>query len=661
MRERSHSSSVISSHYLPDSLLLVRPFFSRYMSFHTLSKKEYFSLRTDACAIMPIQLYSKVARYQPSYLRNSSRTKALALRNTILGYQLQCISTEGSASIAPEEEIQSTYVDPPLNAEQQEVVDLILSGRNVFYTGAAGTGKSTVLRAALNELRLQDKKICVAAPTGKAALSINGVTTWSFAGWSPSAHSHPLKELLRWAKNRKSFRTDVLIIDEISMVENHHLERLNEVMKEARAHAAKDWHTMSKIKKKAFGGCQVVLSGDFCQLPPVCPFTNCIECGAELIHESPISLGEPALHKCPSGHGPWPDPHKWAFQSQAWKEADFALFELNEVHRQAKDPHFIQMLNRMRQGDLTFDDIDLLADPERPTEDMSAAVRLYPTRNEVKTYNSYQYKHLLTRPYKYVSVDSFHWNKGAHPELQHRGDQCNDGSLVAFRDHKFERHVHLKIGMPVVLLVNLNIQEGLVNGSQGRIVTFRNVLKTDICPLAAESHGDIMASYIHDVRTKEITKFVESLGNTLFPVVEFLNGQRRVITPDCSTYELGNEQEKYYGEEYYDRVLNKFTYRPRPTLLCRTQVPLAPGWAMTIHKAQGMTLERVVVDLGRAFEDGQVYVAISRAKELAGLKVEGDPRGLLIGRYGNREVIEFYKQNFTKDKLAITKDSLQAV
>ncbi|RYP65497.1 hypothetical protein DL769_006298 [Monosporascus sp. CRB-8-3] len=588
-------------------------------------------------------LQSRIAQHLPQSLHNH--------HHILSAYRFQSTVVDEQAEIARKSENQ-TVLDPPLNSEQRKVVDLILSGRNVFYTGAAGTGKSTVLRAVVRELQLADKTICVAAPTGRAALAIGGMTTWSFAGWSPSAHGHPLKELRRWARHRERLsKTDTLIIDEISMVENHHLERLNHVMKEAKAHAARKmgWAAMRKISQEAFGGYQVVVSGDFCQLPPVCPFSNCIECGAELIREPSPSLGEPVVYRCPYGHGPWPDSHKWAFQSQAWREAKFAHIELREVHRQAKDPHFIQILGRMRQGELTYDDIDTLTDPNRPTEDMTAAVRLYPTREEVRRYNSDQFKRLASEPYSYVALDSFHWNEAAHPELRHKGDRCEDGSLVALREHKFEPHFQLKKGMPVVLLVNLSINDGLVNGSQGRIVAFQHASRKDICPLPAESDGDIMASYVRNVRKRELMEFVDCLTTTLFPVVEFFNGQRRVIIPDCATYQMGNELEKYFDKEQYDPILTRFTYRPRPSLLCRTQIPLAPGWAMSVHKAQGMTLERVVVDLGRAFEDGQVYVAISRARQLAGLKVEGDPRGLLVGRDGNREVIQYYRQHFGKE------------
>ncbi len=166
-------------------------------------------------------------------------------------------------------------VEPTLCPEQAELVDLILSGRNVFYTGSAGCGKSTVLKAFVKRFEAQRRKVNIVAPTGRAALDINGSTTWTYAGWTPDSHKKPLKELRKAAHGKfvrqRLQETHVLVIDEISMVENLHLERLNAVMKEARGSDA------------AFGGVQLVVTGDFCQLPPVKPFGHCIECGRELI------------------------------------------------------------------------------------------------------------------------------------------------------------------------------------------------------------------------------------------------------------------------------------------------------------------------------------------------------------------------------------------
>jgi len=110
-------------------------------------------------------------------------------------------------------------------------------------------------------LRETGRDVRIVAPTGKAALEVNGTTYFTFAGWVPSHFKKPLKDLRQGAHqkwvNLRMRAVDVLIIDEISMLENHIFERLNEVMKEARS------------SHEAFGGVQIVVTGDFCQLPPV--------------------------------------------------------------------------------------------------------------------------------------------------------------------------------------------------------------------------------------------------------------------------------------------------------------------------------------------------------------------------------------------------------
>jgi hypothetical protein len=151
--------------------------------------------------------------------------------------------------------------EPKLCEEQHNLVDLIMSGRNVFYTGSAGCGKSTVLKAFVKQLKQCGRNVVIVAPTGKAALEINGSTYFTFAGWTPDHFKKPLRKLREGAHqtfvNKRMRAVDTLIIDEISMMENHAFERLNEVMKEARGSG------------KAFGGVQLVVTGDFCQLPPV--------------------------------------------------------------------------------------------------------------------------------------------------------------------------------------------------------------------------------------------------------------------------------------------------------------------------------------------------------------------------------------------------------
>lgn len=176
-------------------------------------------------------------------------------------------------------------IEPPLTAEQQALVDVILSGKNVFYTGSAGTGKSTVLKAFKERLEKQRKVVDIIAPTGVAALQVHGVTSYVYAGWNVSSQQQSLEELQNNATfqkyvHKRLCRTDVLVIDEISMVENHHFARLDAIMRASRSYNRPSGPESDSEGENAkegeprnralpFGGVQLVVTGDFCQLPPV--------------------------------------------------------------------------------------------------------------------------------------------------------------------------------------------------------------------------------------------------------------------------------------------------------------------------------------------------------------------------------------------------------
>jgi len=148
--------------------------------------------------------------------------------------------------------------EPTLSAEQQNVVDRVMGGMNVFYTGSAGCGKSTILKVIVRQLREKKKRVRIIAPTNLAALNVSGQTIWNFGGWTPDSMKHPLEDLKMAACGKEMWerfnKLDVLIIDEISMIENIMFERLNQVMRSARG-----------VDRGPFGGVQVIITGDVWQ------------------------------------------------------------------------------------------------------------------------------------------------------------------------------------------------------------------------------------------------------------------------------------------------------------------------------------------------------------------------------------------------------------
>ena len=147
--------------------------------------------------------------------------------------------------------------EPKLVPEQQHVVDLIVQGHNVFYTGSAGCGKSTILKAFVRQLQQKGKRVRIVAPTNLAALNVGGQTTWNYAGWTPDSMKIRIDKLMENSRGKESWKkfdeTDVLVIDEISMIENLQFERLNMILKASRG---------EKYGGGAFGGVQMIVTGD---------------------------------------------------------------------------------------------------------------------------------------------------------------------------------------------------------------------------------------------------------------------------------------------------------------------------------------------------------------------------------------------------------------
>ncbi|ESA43436.1 PIF1, variant [Neurospora crassa OR74A] len=497
---------------------------------------------------------------------------------------------------------------PPLNLEQEQIVQLAERGDNIFYTGSAGSGKSRVLKAIVERLRDMGKIVQVVAPTGKAAFNVHGITTWSYVGWSPGLTRQSIEDLVfkskysAAAKSRIQY-TDVLIIDEISMVENHHFERLNTV------------HKSIRNDDSPFGGVQVIVVGDFCQLPPVLPFELCYYCGSKMDkNDSRTERGR--TYTCVPCNATFTDEDKWAFRSKSWKECNFRTMHLTQIHRQS-DPKFVDILQKCRIGvHLTNQDIDLLVNHASNTGN---ATKLFPTRSEARSVNNREFSKLKGKPRVFNCIDEFHWNRELHPELEYLGENNPDGTLKALQEQVLEPKVELEVGMPVVLFQNLDVAKGLVNGSQGVVIGFERVsfigFKTNPEVTSDPEFSSALA-----------LAFIRGIQDEECPVVDFPNGVTKRIDPIIRIVEYGRE--------------------PPHTLLARVQLPLGPAWAMTIHRSQGLTMDGVVVDLSKAFAMGQTYVALSRAKSLKGLKVEGSPERLRTGMGLDQAVKDFMDETF---------------
>jgi len=164
----------------------------------------------------------------------------------------------GSAKDPSSSDTDTTEPEVVLSSEQKRVVDCIMQGRNVFYTGSAGSGKSAILRAFIKQLKAMGKQVVVTAPTNLAALNVGDVTTFSYAGWNPKTNEDSIGLMIEKLIGKEKHKTiashfqetDVLVIDEIIMLESNAFRRLNVLMKYARD------------SSEPFGGVQIFVTGD---------------------------------------------------------------------------------------------------------------------------------------------------------------------------------------------------------------------------------------------------------------------------------------------------------------------------------------------------------------------------------------------------------------
>ncbi|CAG60681.1 uncharacterized protein GVI51_J00407 [Nakaseomyces glabratus] len=489
-----------------------------------------------------------------------------------------------------------------LTKEQQTVVDYVVKkNMNVFYTGSAGTGKSVILRTIIDKLSSMYGKesIAITASTGLAANTIGGSTLhkWSSCGIGNKSVDHLVRQIRRYHDQYAIWRhTKVLIIDEISMLDGHYLDKLEAVAKQLRNN------------DRPFGGIQLVLTGDFFQLPPVSKKDddkNVVFC----------------------------------FDSKMWKKCIQKTILLTKVFRQ-QDNELVDILNAIRYGELQNDMIKRIKSLGRDVyyPDGISPTELFPTRREVDISNSRQLEALPGEAKIYESVDV------APPSYQN----MLDNSVMA------EKKLTLKEDAQVMMLKNKPESE-LFNGTLGRVLFFsteklirRMKELYGSSPLDEDLITDMrLVSRViarPDIASSE--RFMKEVN--MRPMERFHKLQTMIN--DAVTTSIKEQVFPYvkwslnHGRYNYELMLpERFPVDiPGDKLgLERNQLPLMLCWALSIHKAQGQTIQRLRVDLKNIFESGQVYVALSRAISMDSLQVLNfNPKKISI----DPKVKEFYRQ-----------------
>lgn len=334
-----------------------------------------------------------------------------------------------------------------LSEEQRKVLSMVVDERrNIFFTGAAGTGKSVLLRRIILELRKKHKRlgpqvVSVTASTGLAACNVGGMTLHSFAGigLGEETVSQLVDKIRRNRKaNQRWKNTKVLIIDEISMIDGELFDKLEEIARIIRKNPG------------PFGGIQIVLTGDFYQLPPVFKKRNDNEGLTAMTSKGGgFKLDEIINEDEPEG--------KFAFDSDCWNTVVETTVELKQVFRQ-RDDRFSGMLNSIREGTVT-DEIQVSFQKLSRSLEVPGDItptELFPLRRDVDRSNSNKMRQLPGKVIEFTASDTY---------MSEQAERLGKLDLLMC-----PKQLTVKKGAQVMLVKNLD--ETLVNGSLGRILGF---------------------------------------------------------------------------------------------------------------------------------------------------------------------------------------------
>ena len=408
-----------------------------------------------------------------------------------------------------------------LNKKQQKAFDEFKTGKNVFITGPAGTGKSITLNKIIEYCKENNKKYGITSTTGSSALLIGGKTIHSYLGigtGNKTAHELFVEVRYKYKHTMTKIRElDILIIDEISMMNSELFDKISCFL------------CLCRKSTNQFGGLQVVLTGDFCQLESV--------------------EGD------------------FCFNSYSWDKLKLEVIFLNKMIRQNEDKKFQRILGDLRYGICSDDTYQLLCECKNTTFNEIKPTILYSRNTDVDKINKTEFDKLILNGAK-TSIYSI-----VLPEIKKNHDKINNW----IKPLDIRESIELCIGAQIVITANINQEIGLVNGTRGIII------------------------------------------DTL---------------PDRVIIKTMNETD--HSIEYH-----KCTSADDPTIYFK-YMPIKLAYALTIHKAQGMTLDAIEIDIGeKIFASGQAYTALSRARSLNSIKIKSVSKDSFIIKDC---VIDFYRK-----------------
>ena len=361
-----------------------------------------------------------------------------------------------------------------LNNEQTIALDSVKSGKSIFLTGSPGTGKSYTLKLIIEHLKKNCKQYAVTSATGCAAVIIGGQTIHSYLSLGIGNNSVD-KIVLLLKKNRIKYKQveelNVLILDEISMINANTLSKISDVLRTI------------KNNRRPFGGIQVILVGDFCQLSPV--------------------DGE------------------YAFVSDIWKQLELHQIELTQIIRQKDDKTFQEILQEVRFGKCSIQTTKILMQLQDTVFDTKKGImptKLYPLNTDVNFINNCEFEKLYKKNTG-INIKDAHivecWPVNTNLEYEFDLLIKNDFDVEKdiFRYHALtndkkctldDYRIDLFKGLQVMVTRNVNFEKGIINGTTGIITSLSN---TSICIKIVDGTNHII--YYHKDNNENNTTYVK--------------------------------------------------------------------------------------------------------------------------------------------------------
>ncbi|CAE6476080.1 unnamed protein product, partial [Rhizoctonia solani] len=538
------------------------------------------------------------------------------------------VASQPNAPLAPVLPIPPGDADIQLSPEQKHVLDLVLQGKSVFFTGSAGMCPFYSTSYALRDRRTPG--VFVTASTGIAAANIQGETLHAFAGVGLGNQKRSALIARAWKTRGVPGRwraARILIIDEISMVAARWFDDL-----EAIARSIRD-------NNEPFGGIQLVICGDFFQLPPVPEYNE----------------AETGLYT------------DFAFRAGSWKKVVPTMVTLSQVFRQKQPPfvviELIDMLNDMRIGRTSDETVRVFRSLSRPVvySDDIRPTEILPLRRQVQASNQLQLDQLPGKLITFNAQDEFF--------LDSEGNHMRPVYGKTLLDRFVPYTIQLKVGAQVMCVKarlsfilsrhsDINYEEYARFGSDDEdhtdpIESASQMEDRDQSETGTSGHkapinprhrvSGASAEAVDFTPLKQPAPSTSEQCNSTQPTPtrphkinpEYYARVASDLEPDSDNrWKRKSDEQRAYESSRWPlvqytngaRVLMgpvKFKHEgPKAEVQAsRSQVPLILAWALTVHKSQGQTLDRVKVDLAGIFEKGQAYVALSRCTSLEGLEV----------------------------------------